>query len=327
MKKNQVLIGALLCLTASISWGAMFPVAERALMYIDPFYFAFLRYLAVSVILGILLLMKEGKKSFSLEGQGKKLLFFGTMAFTVYNFLIFAGQDLLGHNGVIVASIMESLMPMISILILWVFKSARPMKYTIASMFLALIGAILVITNGSLSFVFLLKDSIIPILFILIGVIGWVIYTMGGNQFNGWSTLRYSTLTCILGTAVSAIITFLATAMGLSVPTAEVMQSIYGEMIFMIIFPGAIALLSWNLGIKLLTPINGILFINLVPITTLAIVFIQGGSLSSYELLGTFLVIYALIQNNYYQRKNLPFRVEKMNPSEKKHLIKGTQHQ
>ncbi|MFF2589099.1 DMT family transporter [Peribacillus butanolivorans] len=319
MKKNQVLIGALLCLTASISWGAMFPVAERALRYIDPIYFSFLRYLAVSIILGILLLIKEGKKSFCLESKGKNLLFFGTMAFTVYNFLIFSGQDLLGHNGVIVASIMESLMPMISIMIMWVFKNARPMKYTIASMLLALIGAILVITNGNLSFLFLLKDSIIPILFILIGVIGWVIYTMGGNQFSGWSTLRYSTLTCILGTSVSGIITFFATVLGLSVPTAEVIESIYGEMIFMIIFPGAIALLSWNLGIKLLTPINGILFINLVPITTLVIVFIQGGSLTSFELLGTFLVIYALIQNNYYQRKNLPSQVE-LNPRKVKRI-------
>ncbi|MFE4896052.1 DMT family transporter [Peribacillus butanolivorans] len=321
MKKNQVLIGALLCLTASISWGAMFPVAERALRYIDPIYFSFLRYLAVSIILGILLLIKEGKKSFCLEGKGKNLLFFGTMAFTVYNFLIFSGQDLLGHNGVIVASIMESLMPMISIMIMWVFKNARPMKYTIASMLLALIGAILVITNGNLSFLFLLKDSIIPILFILIGVIGWVIYTMGGNQFSGWSTLRYSTLTCILGTSVSGIITLFATVLGLSVPTAEVIESIYGEMIFMIIFPGAIALLSWNLGIKLLTPINGILFINLVPITTLAIVFIQGGSLTSFELLGTFLVIYALIQNNYYQRKNLPSQVEELNPRKVKRIV------
>ncbi|KRF67669.1 transporter [Bacillus sp. Soil768D1] len=320
MKKNQVLIGALLCLTASISWGAMFPVAERALRYIDPIYFSFLRYLAVSIILGILLLIKEGKKSFCLEGKGKNLLFFGTMAFTVYNFLIFSGQDLLGHNGVIVASIMESLMPMISIMIMWVFKNAIPMKYTIASMLLALIGAILVITNGNLSFLFLLKDSIIPILFILIGVIGWVIYTMGGNQFSGWSTLRYSTLTCILGTSVSGIITFFATVLGLSVPTAEVIESIYGEMIFMIIFPGAIALLSWNLGIKLLTPINGILFINLVPITTLVIVFIQGGSLTSFELLGTFLVIYALIQNNYYQRKNLPSQVEELNPRKVKRI-------
>ncbi|MFD4817785.1 DMT family transporter [Peribacillus butanolivorans] len=320
MKKNQVLIGALLCLTASISWGAMFPVAERALRYIDPIYFSFLRYLAVSIILGILLLIKEGKKSFCLEGKAKNLLFFGTMAFTVYNFLIFSGQDLLGHNGVIVASIMESLMPMISIMIMWVFKNARPMKYTIASMLIALIGAILVITNGNLSFLFLLKDSIIPILFILIGVIGWVIYTIGGNQFSGWSTLRYSTLTCILGTSVSGIITFFATVLGLSVPTAEVIQSIYGEMIFMIIFPGAIALLSWNLGIKLLTPINGILFINVVPITTLVIVFIQGGSLSSFELLGTFLVIYALIQNNYYQRKNLPSQVEELNPRKVKRI-------
>ncbi|WP_406620764.1 DMT family transporter [Bacillus atrophaeus] len=314
MKKNQVLVGALLCLTASMSWGAMFPVAERALKYINPFYFSLLRYVAVSIILGALLLFKEGKKSFSFEGKGKGLLFFGTMAFTVYNILIFLGQDLMGHSGVIAASIMESIMPMISIVIMWVLKNVKPMKHTLISIFIALSGAILVITNGNLSFIFTLKESFMPILFMFIGVVGWVVYSMGGSHFNEWSILRYSTLTCILGTFISGIVTIFATVSGfLSVPTAEVIGHIYPEMAFMIIFPGAIALLCWNLGIKLLTPINGILFINLVPITTLAIVVLQGGTITPFELLGTFLVIYGLIQNNYYQRKNLSPKMGNLN--------------
>ena len=48
------------------------------------------------------------------------------MAFTVYNVLIFLGQMLMGKSGVMVASIMEALMPMISICILWGYKRVKP---------------------------------------------------------------------------------------------------------------------------------------------------------------------------------------------------------
>ena len=47
------------------------------------------------------------------------------MAFTVYNVLIFLGQMLMGKSGVMVASIMEALMPMISICILWGYKNIK----------------------------------------------------------------------------------------------------------------------------------------------------------------------------------------------------------
>lgn len=98
-----MIIGALACLIASMSWGAMFPVADHALEYIDPFYFSLIRYGAVAIVLMVLLLMKEGKRAFRLEGRGKLLVFFGTMAFTVYNVLIFLGQMLMGKSGVMVA--------------------------------------------------------------------------------------------------------------------------------------------------------------------------------------------------------------------------------
>src|SRR5690606_17298096 len=172
----------------------MFPVAHAAFEYIDPFYFTIFRYGAVTIILVILLFWKEGTQAFRFEGKGFKLWFFGTMAFTVYNLFIFWGEDLMGEPGVMVASIMESLMPMISIIIAWMFLHKRPHAFTLVCVIIALIGALLVITKGDIKAFLSATDDIFPTALIFISVIGWVIYTMGGKEFQDWSVLRYSTL-------------------------------------------------------------------------------------------------------------------------------------
>lgn len=306
MFKNKVVVGSVLCLTASVSWGAMFPVAHRALQYIDPFYFAFIRYLVVTVILSGLLLFKEGKAAFRMEGKGRKLLFCGTMAFTVYNFLVFSGQHLMGEAGTITASIMEVLMPLISILLLWGKTKKKPDTKTLLSIGIALTGALLVITNGSLSFFTEASRHVFPVLLIFTGVVGWVLYSLGGSSFRGWSTLRFSTLTCLLGTAVSMVIVAAASALRLiDVPDWNTLASIKYEMSFMVLLPGLVALVSWNAGLKALTPVNGILFISLVPVTTFVLMGFQGYRISPYELVGATLVILALVQNNMSQRRSL----------------------
>ncbi|WP_082063219.1 DMT family transporter [Paenibacillus sp. IHBB 10380] len=305
MLKKQIVIGSLLCLIASMSWGAMFPVAHMALQHIDPFYFSFIRYFIVAIILSVLLFIKEGRSSFRLEGRGKVLLFFGTVAFTIYNMSVFLGQDLMGESGTVAASIMEVLMPMISIMVLWITTKAAPKKYMLTSVAIALVGALLVITNGNLDFFMMAGQHLFPLLLIFMGVVGWVIYSMGGSQFKDWSILRYSTLTCLLGSAVSFVIVTLASVFGvLPVPTWHTILSIKYEMAFMILLPGLAALLSWNLGLKLLSPLNGLLFINFVPITTFVIMAFQGYEISMYEFFGTLLIIFALIRNNAYQRKS-----------------------
>ncbi|WP_001232325.1 MULTISPECIES: DMT family transporter [Bacillus cereus group] len=304
MRKSQMIMGALACLIASMSWGAMFPVADHALEYIDPFYFSFIRYGAVAIILVLLLLMKEGKKAFRLEGKGKLLVFFGTMAFTVYNVLVFLGQMMMGKPGVMVASIMEALMPMISICILWGYKHIKPKKYMITSMVIAFVGAVFVITKGDMSFFLTLKDNLFSLAFIFIGVVGWVVYTMGGQVFSDWSTLRYSTLTCVFGTAVTGVITIIITMLGyVPVPSAEILSIVKYDLLFMMTLPGIVALLAWNYGVKILSSINGILFINFVPITTLVIMMMQGYKITTFDIVGTLLVMTALIRNNVCQRK------------------------
>jgi drug/metabolite transporter (DMT)-like permease len=301
--KNSVLLGAFLCFIAAVSWGAMFPVAHAAFEYIDPFYFTIFRYGAVTIILVILLFWKEGTQAFRFEGKGFKLWFFGTMAFTVYNLFIFWGEDLLGEPGVMAASIMESLMPMISVVIAWLIFRQSPYRYTLLCVCVAFIGALLVITKGDLRTFFSSTEDIMPTFLIFIAVIGWVIYTMGGSQFKGWSTLRYSTLTCLLGTVTAIIVTIGTTLTGYTpVPSFEVITTVSPHLLFMIIFPGLIALLGWNFGVSILSSLNGLLFINFVPVTTLILSIFQGTQVTLFDVIGTILIIASLLSNNIFLR-------------------------
>lgn len=302
--KNNVLLGAILCFIAAISWGAMFPVAHDAFKHIDPFYFTIIRYGSVTFILVAILFWKEGKQAFRFEGKGLVLWFFGTMAFTVYNLFMFWGEDLLGESGVMTASIMESLMPMISIVIMWMIFKKRPHLFTFICVIVSFVGAMLVITKGDIKSFLGTTNQLIPSLLIFIAVIGWVIYTMGGSEFRSWSALRYSTLSCLLGTITAAIITVGATLLGyIPAPSEEDIKTVGPHLLFMIIFPGVIALLGWNIGVSILSPLNGLLFINFVPVTTLLISIFQGNHITMFDLLGTVFIIVSLIFNNIYLRK------------------------
>ena len=68
----------------------------------------------------------------------------------------------------------------------------------------------------------------------------------------------------------------------------------------MIIFPGLIALLGWNIGVSILSPLNALLFINFVPVTTLSVSIFQGNHVTMFDLLGTVFIIVSLLSNNIF---------------------------
>lgn len=67
---------------------------------------------------------------------------------------------------------------------------------------------------------------------------------------------------------------------------------------YMIVISGVLAIFSWNVGNRALTPINGILFINLVPVTTFVISILSGYHMSKLEVTGAIITIAALVSNN-----------------------------
>lgn len=295
-------IGSLMAIFASASWGAMFPVAEHAFQYISPFYFTIIRYIPVAVILVMLLYFIEGKRSFKTDGNGFRLWFFGTMGFTVYNLFIFWGQNLLGGPGVLLASIMEALAPIVSILIVWFVKKSRPHAFTMFCIVAAFIGVLLVVTNGDFSVLFGL-NRLFPLVILLLAAVGWAIYTFGGNEFNGWSVLRFSALSSLYGTITATIVVTVLSIFGMvEVPTLHEVYMVRYDMLFMIFIPGLLALLLWNKGVEILKPINAILFINFAPVTTIIIRMLQGYPISVYEFSGAAIVCLAIVFNNVHQR-------------------------
>lgn len=297
-----IIYGTLLLIIASASWGAMFPVSAEIFKVISPFYFTLLRYLPVVAILAIILYFKEGPQAFKTEGHTVMIWFFGTMGFTVYNLLIFIGQDQLGDPGILIASIMEAAVPIISVIVMWGYYRSRPSNFTLFTVLVAFVGVLFVVTNGDFS-TLLGGGRLLPLFLLFLAALGWALYTIGGSRLPKWSVLRYSTLSIIYGMMTTVIVVLIGTFMGkIPVPTVPQIFSVKYELLFMIFLPGLFALLGWNKGVQILTPINAALFINFAPITTIIIRMIQGHTIQSFEILGVVIVCSMITANNMYNR-------------------------
>ncbi|MFV0287958.1 MAG: DMT family transporter [Mycoplasmatales bacterium] len=298
--------GIILCLIATMSWGGMFLVTGEILKVMDPFYMTLFRYIPAGILFLIILLIIE--KANPLKNINKKDLFMlwglGTLGFCGFSFLVFLGQSL-SKNGSIIASIMMGIQPLIAVIIGKYLRGGKVKNFSIYMMFLALIGVIFVVTNGKISSLFI-SENIIPVVLIFLGATSWVIYSTGVTFFE-YSPIKYTALTNLLGGLSIIFIVSIMTILGyLDLPSVRTVYTLMPNFLYLIFIAGALAVLSWNNGNKLLGPINASLFMSVVPITTfsLSVIFLER-TISIYEFIGLILVISALIGNNTAIRKKL----------------------
>ncbi|USB33620.1 DMT family transporter [Paenibacillus sp. YPG26] len=304
MNRNILLAGITYCLIPVLAWGGMFPVMQVALKVLDPFYFTTIRYICAGLILLGMLIVFEGKNVLRLEGKSWKLLFFGAAGFSGFGFLTFVGQQLSGPSGAIIASVIMSLMPIMTMCVNWAMNKSKPKPSIFISIFIALSGALLVITNGDPSLIVQTKEHIGASLLIMLGALCWVVYTIGASQFAGWPPLRYTALTTCFGSLMNILIVLSATVFGsLTMPSAERIGSAGWELLYMILIAGVLAVFTWNVGNKILKPENGMLFMNIVPVTTVTISALQGVEIGRLQFAGILIVIVALVMNNLIQRQ------------------------
>lgn len=301
---NSYLKGVFLCLVATISWGAMFPVMHIALSKIDPFSFTFLRYLIAAFAFLALLIYREGFDSLRVSKRNAWLAwFFGSVGFAGFGFLVFLGQQMAGKDGILSASIIMATQPMLGILIAWALKGLVPKKISLLFVALSLAGVVTVITGGNFSS---LMNA--PIKFqadglILLGALSWVLYSIGGSYFPDWSPYKYTAITSVLGLiTIAAINAVLIMTHIVQIPDSATILSISPSLIYMALIAGFIAVLSWNFGNKILGSSNAVLFIDVVPITAFAVSAIQGFEATHNQIVGAAITALALICNNLYLR-------------------------
>jgi len=304
VSQNKYGLGILMCLIAVLSWGGMFPIMGDALKVMDPFNFTLFRYGLATLVLIVLLVGVEGSKKLATDGRLLRVWFLGTMGFTGFSTLVFLGQKLAGSSGAVIAAVIMAVQPLLGVVVNFVTKRVVPKFVTVIFMLTGLIGVFMVITKGDVSTLSSGDTNIFSYFLILAGALCFVIYTMGGSSFPHWSPLRYSTVTSIYGTVSILIIVVVATAFGwLHIPTISMITDVSGAILYTALIAGVVAFFVWNTGNRMITPINGILFMNMVPVTTFIISVIRGYDLSTFELIGAMITIGSLIANNLYVRK------------------------
>lgn len=294
MQSNGSVRGAAMLVFTTLVWGAMFAVAKGALGAIDAFWLTTWRYVPASLTMLALLWIVEGRRALATDGAGLRLWAFGSLGFAGFSILGYLG---LARSRPEHAAIIVALMPLFTAIANWAVRGARPNRATLAATLVALAGAVLVITKGRLHAIgdgTLAADALV-----LAGMIGWIAYTMGASTLPRFSTLRYTAQSMALGTLSILGLTLAATLGGfVTPPSASTVASLAPDIAYLSLVAGVLAVFAWNAGIAALGAPNGVLFINLVPITAFAIGIAQGHRFGASEIAGALLVIGALVASN-----------------------------
>jgi drug/metabolite transporter (DMT)-like permease len=192
----HLLKGLLWLGVAILSWGALFSIAKRTLPVLDPFFLGSARYSIGVLIFIAILWAAEGREALRYGGRLLPATVYGLIGFTGFNILVWWG---LSYTRPEHASIIMALQTPMTALALWLTRGLRPASFTVACIAVAIGGVLTVVTKGDLAHAFE-GGSLLGDLLVFLGAVSWVIYTMAGQHFSGWSPLRMTVLTCIPGT-------------------------------------------------------------------------------------------------------------------------------
>ncbi|VVE17506.1 transporter [Pandoraea iniqua] len=293
------------CLVATVLIGAMFPVMTDALRYTDPFTFTSLRYLIAGAAFALLLLHREGAAGFRTNGESLPLAWLlGSVGFCGFGSFVFLGQQLSGDEGALNASVMMATQPMMGLVVNALLRRSMPPLPSLLFVVASFTGVALVITRGDLHAALLAPQHFAASGLILLGALCWVVYTFGSAHFTGWSALKYTALTTWLGlTTIVGVNVVLILSHVIATPTLTSLGAVVPHLIYMGPIAGFVAILCWISGNRTLGPMNGVLFMDVVPVTAFAVSALTGTVPNGAQIAGVAVTASALVLNNMYLRQ------------------------
>src|SRR5471032_723799 len=303
--RRGYMTGVSLCVCATVLMGIMFPVMTSALRHVDPFTFTSLRYLIAGSAFLVLLRLKEGRSAFRFKGEPIALAWLlGSIGFCGFGSFVFLGQQLAGRDGALTASIMMATQPMMGLIVNSIVRRVLPPLVSFLFILMSFAGVALVVTEGDIAALLSEPQHYSANALIVVGALCWVIYTFSASTFKTWSALKYTTMTTVLGlTTIIGLNVLLFVLHVVPVPTTAMLIAIVPHLLYMGPVAGFVAILFWNMGNRILTPLNGVLFMDVLPVTTFAVSAMSGLIPTHMQIAGACMTGAALILNNLYLRR------------------------
>ena len=282
----------LAALSAALAWGATFPILPPILRRVDPFQASAERYVATALILLAVLAAREGRGALDLAGRGRTVALLGVAGFAGFTVFLLLGVRAAGPEH---AALAVATTPTLAMLLHAARTRTVPPPARIPFVAAAFCGVALVVTGGH----GIRPGSALGDLSLLTGVLCWATYTLGAGDLGGWSPLRFTALTASAGALGLVAVAALATLTGFSrVPAPADYLATAPGMAYFVVIGTVYAMFAWNTGVQGLGPQRTALFMNLVPVTTFAIVALGGSRPAPLELAGGALTVAALACDN-----------------------------
>jgi drug/metabolite transporter (DMT)-like permease len=289
--------GTLYMLLVVAIWGGFLPAGKSALEMVDPYWLTAMRFGTAALVFLGLLRVQEGRAALRTEGHLPKIALFGACGFAGFGLCVFEGIRLTRPE---IGALILALGPIQVALFQWWRTRHRPDTFTLGAIGIALAGELFVITSGD--FARLTGGDALGNGLVFLASLFWTAYTLGGQQFPGWSPVRYTALSCSLGWFAIVAALGIATLAGHArPPQLQEMIAVWPQLAFIIFCVSVFGILFWNLGVAKLGPLNAGLFANFAPVITYLIAIAQGRRPAAVELAGAALVLLALIANNRHQ--------------------------
>ena len=282
----------------------MFSIAKRSLTQIDAFTLGTIRYALGVTMFAALLAVIEGREGFRYGRRFWPAVGFGVVGITGFNTLVWYGLNFTPPEH---AAILMALQTPMTALAVWLTRGARPAGFTIICVSVAITGVLLVVTRGDPVQAWgegMRGGELYGDLLVFLGALAWVIYTLAGSRFLGWSSLKMSTLTCLPGAIGLLLANVWAVSTGfVPAPTVDAALSVWWQLLYFSAGSVVLGVLGFNAGVKHLGALNAMLMLNLIPVTVFFIEAGMGRSFHAAELAGAAVVVVALVANNLYLRR------------------------
>lgn len=280
--------GMLSGLTATFFWGTTFIVTRDLLMYdkVDSLSLVFYRFFFGGVFTFLFMLL-TGQKL--LPKNRRELWHAAVLGFYLY-FLMsafsFYGQKTV--SATVGALFLES--GVVVAVLLWRFLSRQPMtKREIGSCLVCIAGALLVLNVITARGFCYDTNHFIGQAAFLAALIFWVIGSYYGKRcFDGENILRLTAWAQLLtGLMILPVLPFFPDYL-IAVKTPQA----WAEIIYLAIFPTAVAFVTWNIALKKMELWQSSMLQNLTPVVTCTGAWLLlGETMTPMNLLGVFLVL------------------------------------
>jgi len=274
-------------LLATAAWGSLFLIGKPVVAQLDPVWFTVVRYMLATVVLAVLVQFAGVQPWAKLRRHALRHSLVGLAGYGVFSIMVFHGLrlSLPSHGSVIMAT-----MPFTTLALRWALDGHRPPLRAVAGAALALTGvatvANLVGHAGEINGRMLLGDAIT-----LAGTLGWVFYTRSMAKLPDHSPLEYTALTAIAALPGLVGVALLGTALGwVAAPSAELLLALAPKLVYVALVPTVAAVLAFNAGVKKLGAPMGTLFLNMVPVSVIAVRAVLGEAPHTNEIAGAALV-------------------------------------